>query len=176
MRPNDYLPITTPALNVRIVERAHDDLGEGEDIGPHGEGTNRSVYCDALAKRFGSPLGSYWCALAVSSWWTDAGAMLPPEPGSCESWRQWAFQTARFREAPSPGYAVLYGAPDHASHIGIIARLVNDPTALHGHRVVTIEGNASLGAYSRDGWIVAERTMNGDAVIGFVAPTIGEQS
>lgn len=171
MRPRDYLPAETREMNVQIVERAHDDIGSGEDIGANGLGTNRSRYCDAVNARFGSPIGSYWCANAASGWWKDAGAELPPTPGNCESWRQWAFRTNRFRDTPYPGYAVLYGTRTHASHIGIVARLVPDPTALHGYRVVTIEGNASLGGFTRDGWIVAERTLNAEALIGYVAPT-----
>lgn len=169
MRPRDYLP-GVAELQVRIVEAAHDDIGQGEDIGPDGKGTNRSAYVDRVNARFGSPLGSYWCANAVSGWWKDAGAELPPTPGLCESWRKWSFLTNRFRSAPRPGYAVLYGEATHASHIGIVARLVPDLTAAHGRRVIVIEGNTSLGEYSRDGWIVAEKTMNAEHLIGFVAP------
>lgn len=174
MKPRDFLPLDTRELNVRIVEHAHDDIGMGEDIGPDGKGTNLSRYCDRVNQRFGSPLKSYWCANAAAGWWKDAGAQLPPTPGSCESWRKWAFETNRFRDTPYPGYAVLYGVHDHASHIGIVARLVPDPKALHGYRVVTIEGNSSLGSFTRDGWIVAERTVNLDALIGYVAPTPAE--
>lgn len=171
MRPRDYLGTGVPELQIRIVEQAHDDIGEGEDIGPDGQGTNRSAYVDAVNRRFGSPLGSFWCANAVAGWWKDAGAVLPPNPGNCEAWRVWAFLRNQFREAPQPGYAVLYGEPGHAHHIGIVARLVPDPEAHWGRRVIVIEGNTSLGVYNRDGWIVAEKIMDPAHLIGFVAPT-----
>lgn len=170
MRPRDFLPPDTPPLRVQIVENAHDDIGSGENIGPDGQGTNRSFYVDAVNRRFGSPLGSYWCANAVAGWFADAGAQLPPVPGSCESWHQWAFRTDRFRSHPQPGYAVLYGTAAHASHIGIVAKLEPDPTAPLGRRVVVIEGNTSLGAFTRDGWIVAEKTLSREDLVGFVAP------
>ncbi len=170
MRPRDFLPPITPAMCVAIVEHAHDDVGSGEDIGPDGKGTNRSAFVDKVNQRFGSPLGSYWCANLVSGWWKDAGADLPPIPGQCESWRTWAFRTSRFRSAPQPGYAVLYGTLEHASHIGIVARLIPDPTALQRRRILVIEGNTSLGQYSRDGWIVAEKILDPTHLVGFVAP------
>lgn len=170
MRPRDFLSPATPPLHVNIVEAAHAEIGQGEDIGADGKGTNRSAYVDYVNQRFGSPLGSFWCANCVAGWWKDAGAQLPPIPGLCESWRQWAFRTNRFRDTPHPGYAVLYGDAKHASHIGIVARLVLDLTARHGRRVVVIEGNTSLGVYNRDGWIVAEKIMDADHLIGFVAP------
>jgi hypothetical protein len=171
MRPRDFLPRATPELQIRIVERAHDDIGSGEDLDAAGKGTNRSAYVDRVNQRFGSPLGSFWCANAVAGWWKDAGAVLPPNPGNCEAWRVWAFLRNQFREAPQPGYAVLYGEPGHAHHIGVVARLVADLTApAWGRRVLVIEGNTSLGVYNRDGWVVAEKIMDPTHLIGFVAP------
>jgi hypothetical protein len=135
MRPSDYLPTDTPALNLAIVERAHDDIGEGEDIGADGRGTNRSTYVDHVNSRFGSPLGSYWCANDVGGWWEDAGADIPPENvGEADAWRRWALATGRFAHDPKPGYAVLYGTPTHADHITVVARIVPDPTAPHGRQ------------------------------------------
>jgi hypothetical protein len=171
MTVRDFLPASTPELQVRIVEKATADLGSGEDLDGKGNGTNRSAYCDRINARFGSPLGSYWCANAAAGWWKDAGApALPPEPGSCESWRQWAFKTSRFRSSPRPGYAVLYGTAARANHITVVARVVKDPTALGGERVLDIGGNTSLGEYNRDGWIVAEKPVAREHLIGYVAP------
>jgi hypothetical protein len=170
MRPRDYLPADTPALNVAIVERAHDDIGSGEDIGPDGIGTNRSDYCDRVNARFGSPPGSYWCANAVGGWWMSAGACIPPVPGAADSWRVWGKQTGRWRTTPHPGYAVLYGARRYAEHVAVIARLVPDPTEPGGHRVLEIGGNSSLGRYDRDGWTVAEKAEDADRVLGYVSP------
>ena len=171
MRPADYLPPDTPALNVAIVEAAHDDIGEGETIDASGHGTNRSTFVDGVNSEFGSPLGSYWCANTVGHWWKKAGAEIPAsDVGAAETWRKWAFQTGRFNHAPCPGAAVLYGKTDHADHIGIVARLVPDPAAAGGHRVITIEGNTSLGGYNRDGWAVAEKTVDLPHLIGYVWP------
>lgn len=170
MRPRDYLPPGTPTLNVAIVERAHDDIGEGEDIGPDGKGTNRSVYVDRVNTRFGSPLGSYWCGNDVGGWWQDAGAEIPDVPGVAENWRVWAFKTRRFSHVPVPGAAVLYGTSTHAEHITVLARVVPDPTAPGGHRLIDIGGNTSLSQYSRDGFIVAEKGVALDRLIGYVHP------
>jgi hypothetical protein len=35
---------------------------------------------------------------------------------------------------------------------------------------MVIEGNTSLGVYNRDGWVVAEKIMDAEHRIGFVAP------
>jgi hypothetical protein len=112
MRPRDFLSPTTPELQIRIVERAHDDIGEGENIGPDGKGTNRSAYVDRVNQRFGSPLGSYWCANAVAGWWSDAGAQLPPNPGICESWR-----VVGVPDEPLPGSAAA-GLRRPLRHVG----------------------------------------------------------
>lgn len=170
MKPADYLPLDTPAVNVAIVTHAHDDIGEGENIGPDGKGTNRSAYVDRVNARFGSPIGSYWCGNDVGGWWKDAGAEIPEVPGVADNWRVWAFRTSRFRSKARPGYAALFGTPTHCEHIEMVARLVPDPTAAHGARVITIGGNTSLGSYNRDGWIVAEKICDSIHLVGFVSP------
>lgn len=170
MKPSDYLGADVPPLNVKIVECAHDDIGEGEDI-LNGQGTNRSEYVDHVNSRFGSPLGSYWCANDVGGWWEDAGADIPPDNvGSAETWHLWAKKTGRFRTAPYPGYAILYGTPAHVDHITIVARLVPDATVRWGVRVLEIGGNTSLGVYNRDGWTVAEKILDASHLVGFVSP------
>lgn len=170
MRPRDFLPPDTPTLNVAIVEKAHDDIGEGEDIGPSGKGTNRSAYVDGVNTLFGSPLGSYWCGNDVGKWWKDAGAEIPAVPGVANNWYVWAYHTGRFRSTAYPGYAALFGSPTHVEHIEIVARLVPDPTTTHGARVINIGGNTSLGGYTHDGWIVAEKICDASRLVGYVAP------
>jgi hypothetical protein len=132
MRPRDFLPPATPELQIRIVERAHDDIGEGEDIGADGKGTNRSAYVDRVNQRFGSPLGSFWCANAVAGWWKDAGAQLPPNPGTARRGASGRSFDESVPRSATAGYAVLYGEPGHAHHIGVVARLVPDLTAHWG--------------------------------------------
>lgn len=170
MRPTDYLGPTVPPLNVAIVERAHDDIGEGEDIGPNGQGTNRSEYVDAVNTLWGSPLGSYWCGNAVGKWFKDGGANTPSVPGDVDNWVRWAKKTRRWRLTPFPGYAIIYGVAGNAEHIALVSRLVPDPTASHGQRVVEIGGNTSLGKYNRDGWTVAQKIEESARVLGYVAP------
>jgi hypothetical protein len=170
MRPADYLPLDTPAVNLSIVEHAHDDIGEGENIGPDGKGTNQSEYCDRVNARFGSPKGSYWCGNSVGGWWVDGGAEIPHEPGVADNWRKWAHATGRYRTKPRPGYAALFGTAAHVEHIEAVAKVVPDPTATDGHRVIDIGGNTSLGKYNRDGWIVAEKICDAEHLVGFVSP------
>jgi hypothetical protein len=65
---------------------------------------------------------------------------------------------------------VLYGVNGKAEHIAVIARLVPDPTAAGGFRVLEIGGNTSLGKYNRDGWTVAEKIVESGRVLGYVSP------
>jgi hypothetical protein len=94
----------------------------------------------------------------------------PAEPGQLRVVARLGVPPESVPRAPQPGYAVLYGEPGHAHHIGVVARLVPDLTAHWGRRVLVIEGNTSLGVYNRDGWIVAEKIMDPTHLIGFVAP------
>lgn len=168
MRPRDYLPPDLAPVRLAVVEAAHDDIGECEEP----PGSNRGRYPDLVNQEFGSPLGSYWCANAVGHWWKKAGAGRPPVVGSTKSWLAWAKITGRFRPSrPEPGDAVLYGAHGVPEHIGIVARVVDDPASPGGRRVVTIEGNTSLGAYDRNGWIIDQKPETAARVIGYVSPT-----
>lgn len=154
-----WLPSSTPALNRAIVKRALCDVGICE-IPP---GSNRSGRIDEYVKAVGSPLGSYWCAAFVAAVWREAGAETPPrDAASCDAWKRWAFETSRFDSKPVLGAVVLYGTHDDASHCGIIVRLA--PLTL------TVEGNTSLGGYSRNGVAVDLKEMNGPRVLGFVHP------
>jgi hypothetical protein len=157
-----------PELHRRIVAFAHADIGEGEDP----PGSNRGRYPDLVNQEFGSPLGSYWCANSTAHNWRKAGAPeLPPIPGLCESWHQWARRTGRFTLEPAPGRAVLYSADGkRADHIGTIERVVRDPEAPKGRRVVTIEGNTSLAQYDRNGWIIDQKPENTPRVLGYIDP------
>lgn len=163
----DFLPDDLPALNRRIVEYAHADIGECEEP----PGSNRGRYPDTVNAEFGSPPGSYWCANAAAHQWKHAGAGLPPVPGSCESWHQWAKVANRLVDVPVPGAAVLYSADGkRADHIGIVERVVPDPEAPKGRRVMTIEGNTSLTAYDRNGWVMDQKAENTQRVLGYIHP------
>jgi hypothetical protein len=174
--PRSYLLLDgcQSELHIRAVECAHADIGQGELLDDKGRGTNRSPYVDGVNRRFGSPLGSFWCGNAVGGWWQDAGAALPPVPGDCDSWLAWAFKTNRFRTKPHPGYAALYGTMKDASHIELVSRTMRDPTSAWSLRTQVIGGNCSLGAFTRDGWVVAQRSVNMERLIGFVAMLPGD--
>jgi hypothetical protein len=109
---------------VRIVERAHDDIGEGEDLDASGQGTNRSAYCDRVNARFGSPLGSPWCANAGAGWWKDGGRRSCRRTGELRIVAPVGVPHGIASATPQPGYAVLYGDGARASIWELVARLV----------------------------------------------------
>jgi hypothetical protein len=162
------LPPTTPAICVAIIRRAQQDI----PILENPIGSNRSPEIDAMCKRFGVPLASYWCALWASNVWKDAGAEIPPvdngkawHPAIAETWHQWALHTGRFAARPQLGYAPLYGTrgvgPAH--HIGCcvvsIAPILMD-----------LEGNTSEAGFSREGELTGLKRVDTDRLIGYVAP------
>jgi hypothetical protein len=163
MRPRDFLPPATPELRIRIVERAHDDIGEGENIGPDGRGheSERVRRSRESALRLATRLVLVReCRRRLVE--GRRRALLPPNPGNCESWRSGRSRRIVPRQ-PQPGYAVLYGEPGHAhAHRHRRAARAGSHGA-HGRRVLVIEGNTSLGQYNRDGWVVAEKIMDADA-------------
>lgn len=137
-------------------------------------GSNRSPEIDAMCKRWGVPLASYWCALLAADCWKDSGAEVPPvsnskawHPAIAETWHQWALETGRFSMTPQFGYAVLYGANGRgpAEHIGVcvvsLAPILMD-----------IEGNTSLAGYGRNGVIAGDKPVDTDRLIGYIAPFV----
>jgi hypothetical protein len=142
-----------PAVDARhlhaIIRRAQRDI----PILENPIGSNRSPEIDAMCKRFGVPLASYWCALWTSDVWKDAGAEIPPvtmskawHPAMAETWHQWAFDTGRFVAKPQLGYATLYGTQRpqaRASHR--LLRRVDDADP-DGPR-----GQYQRGRFSREG-------------------------
>lgn len=140
----------------RVVVRALEDVFLLETP----PGSNRSATIDEYNTRWGVPLGSPYCASALSSWLADTGYVVPPKrgdrwwaehglpreygPASTDAWYAWALRVGRFVDHPRPGYAVLYGHGQDASHIGLVIR--TDPL------LMTIEANTSLdGQFNREG-------------------------
>lgn len=154
-----WLDATTPALHAAIVRRALLDVGLCE-MPP---GSNRSQRIDEYNTATGAPVGSYWCASAVTAWWRESGADVPSHSAaSCDAWLAWAHATARFTATPSPGDVVLYGTPADASHCGVVVRV--SPLLL------SVEGNTSLGGFDRNGVAVDLKLVNTPRVIGYVSP------
>lgn len=161
-----WLGETTPRLILEICRRAVLDVGICE-LPP---GSNRSGRIDEYNRLAGVAVGSYWCASAVRAWWSEGAAAagvvqpLPPYPASCDSWMAWAHATGRWSQTPRPGFAVLYGKPTDAVHIGCIVRATP--------RVLSIEGNTQFGGeFDRNGWAIAMKLVNPTRVVGYVSPT-----
>ncbi len=153
-------------LAAAIIQRAQKDIPIMEDP----IGSNRSPEIDAMCKRWGSPLGSAWCALWTASVWADAGADVPPthgdmHPARAESWRVWALSTGRFTHVPTQGAAVLYGSGGHepAHHIGCCVLTVKP-------LLRALEGNTTDSGFSREGELTAIKPVNTDRLIGYVLP------
>lgn len=123
-------------LERRVAWRALQDVGLVEEP----LGSNRGRRIDAMARRGGSPLGSYWCALWVGEVLADCGLGVPPGYGSCDAWAPWVVDGL-----PSDHVAVvLYGTADDLVHIGLQVR--RSPIRL------TVEGNRGLaGSGTRNG-------------------------
>jgi len=125
----------TPLLNRSIAARASVDVGLLEEP----PGSNRSPVIDSYLNAVRSPLGSSWCAAAVTAWFRDCGAVIPASAaGACESWYSMAKERGRIAPTPAIGYAVLYdlartGYPDH---MGVVVR--TDPL------VLTVEANTIM--------------------------------
>lgn len=162
------IPPRTPAICEAIVRRAQRDI----PILENPIGSNRSPEIDAMCKRFGVPLASYWCALWTADVWKDAGAEIPPvsnskgwHPAIAETWRQWAFETQRFTSRPQLGYAVLYGTKGGkpAHHIGCC--IVSTAPIL-----MDFEGNTSEAGFSREGELTGLKRVDTDRLIGYIAP------
>jgi hypothetical protein len=147
-------------LGRAIVRRAIMDLGLCE-IPP---GSNRSPRIDGYLKAVGSPVGSPWCAAALSAWWRESGAEVPPKlAGSVDAWRAWGKATGRWSRAPIPGAAAVYGTPEDASHIEVVARV--------SPQLLLVGGNVGLGSFTREGWVVDLRPLAVDRLLGFIHPT-----
>lgn len=122
-----WLAADTPLLNRSIVARAQVDIGLVEKP----LGSNRNPVFDGYAKRFGSPLGSPYCALSAGAWLDDVGARIPDrDVGAVAAWYEMGKLRGTLTQTRRVGYLVIYdfGAPGVPDHIGIVA--VDDPLAL----------------------------------------------
>src|SRR6266566_2902695 len=77
-------------------------------------GSNRGPEIDAWATEFGSPLGSFWCALAVAKARKVGGLWIPSEDaGSCDEWVYEGKRAGLASLHPVPGAAVLHTSGQH---------------------------------------------------------------
>ena len=136
-------------------------------------GSNRSPEIDALCRKWGIPLGSYWCAVLAADVWSVAGAEVPPtngdsHPARCESWRRWALATGRFSATPGLGYAVLYGegGKEPAEHMGVAIASIHP-------LMYDFEGNTADAAsrqFTRNGELATLKMVDVNRVVGYVSP------
>ena len=135
--------------------------------------SNRSPEIDAMCRRFGVPLGSYWCALLAADVWKDEGASIPPvddargwHPAKAETWRRWALDQRLFTTTPVHGAAVLYGrdgSHEPAEHIGAAVASI-DPV------LMDFEGNTSGAGFSHNGELATLKPIDTGRLIGYVLP------
>ena len=137
-------------------------------------GSNRGPEIDSWATEFGSPLGSYWCALAVGKARKAGGLWIPLDNvGACNEWVLQGTKDGLTTTTPVPGAAVVYGNATHvaggrydgqldAVHIGIVLRV--DPVLL------SIEGNTTIEGESRNGWIQTLKEVNKAHVLTYILP------
>ena len=137
-------------------------------------GSNRGPEIDAWCQEFRSPLGSYWCAIAVGKARKAGGLWIPSEcVGACNEWVCQATKDGLTTMTPIPGAAVVYGNGTHveggpydgqldAVHIGIVLRV--EPV------VLSIEGNTTIEGESRNGWIQTLKEVDRAHVLTYVLP------
>lgn len=158
-------------LGYRIIERAFCDLGILEVP----NGSNRGTRLDAMNRRAGTPLGSWWCALWLGLVWADAGALVPQNFPGTDYWLPHV-KDGREKAKPEPGDAILYGLKKagpvvtwgDAHHIGVVARVAD--VAAGQRFMLTIEGNRGYAGTTNDGNAVDIGPVTRRDILGFVSP------
>jgi len=155
-------------------------------------GSNRGPFPDHVAREFGSPLGSAWCALAAGHLRAWAGLATPPRPlvGSCDAWRDWAEDTgrwvsagalvgprARLTLATAPALSVvlyttwqlLTDGPYRGRYDAVHAGVLLEPARAGGSRS-NWEGNTSADRFDRNGGAAAVKPVHRTWFYGLVLP------
>jgi hypothetical protein len=168
------MPASLRALVTDDVAKAVDFALLNIGVCEEPPGSNRGPEIDAWCKEFGSPLGSYWCAISVGKARKEGGLWVPDrDVGSCDEWSLQAERTGRLSRIPEIGSAVLYtngarivngryaGRLDIV-HIGLVMRVV--PV------LQSVEGNTTLGKYDRNGYTQTHKEVDLKRVAGYVLP------
>jgi hypothetical protein len=167
-RAGGYIRRELPPLHWTILERAWRDA----EIAETPPGSNRGTRIETYLRRASVPESvidrgrGYWCAAWLGAVWADAGAAVPPGYASCDSWVAWATHEGTWIPkggAPIEGCAVLYGVPGDASHIGLVTRW-------DAHYTRALEGNSTSDGFSREGTLVAFKSISMSRVLGYVRP------
>ncbi len=157
-------------LGYRIVQRAFCDLGILEVP----NGSNRGTRLDAMNKRAGTPLGSWWCAIWAGLVFADCGAMVPENFPGTDYWLPFVKPS----QTPAVGDAIIYGLKKpgpvvtwgDAHHIGIVVRL-REPGQGQNF-LLTIEGNRGYAGTTNDGNAVDIGPCMRSDVLGYVSPRL----
>ena len=165
----------TTAAPANAVQKALDFALRHVGVCEDPIGSNRGPEIDAWATEFGSPLGSFWCALAVGKARKEGGLWIPShDVGSCDEWVSQAERNGLLVDDAEPGAAVIYtnrnrikvgryaGQLD-AVHIGLVLR--TRPVLL------SIEGNTVIGPFDRNGFVQALKEVDTSRVLGYVGPS-----
>jgi hypothetical protein len=169
MIPKELLQ-TESSLVIAILQASSDLIGVCEDP----PGSNRGPDIDDWAKKFGSPLGSFWCALMQGEIADRSKSWRPTQNvGSCDEWYLQGEKAGLIIKEPRPGAIVLYtngqlltsgpykGRKD-AVHIGRVQRAKPAQMA--------IEGNTTLGKYDRNGFVCTLKAIETARVLCYLAP------
>lgn len=137
-------------------------------------GSNRGPELDQWCREAGSPLGSYWCAIAVWKARQAGGLWVPThDVASCDEWLYQGFRASKVISEPCHGAVVLYtngkiipsgrynGQKDMV-HVGLVVRT--------RPKLFSIEGNTTLGKYDRDGYVQTLKEVDAARVHAYIAP------
>src|SRR5258708_30246499 len=104
MIPGSLAPQVSPHVRAAL-DFALTNIGVCEDP----PGSNRGPEIDAWASEFGSPLGSFWCALAVGKARKEGGLWIPShDVGACDEWGYQGKRAGLLSITPVPGAPLLY--------------------------------------------------------------------
>jgi len=157
---------------LRALDFALENIGVCEDP----VGSNRGPEIDAWTRELGSPVGSFWCAIAVAKARKEGGLWIPAhDAGACNEWLYEARLLRLTSDTPVPGAAVLYtnrvpvASGPYAGqldvvHIGLVLRVT--PV------LMSIEGNTTLGKYDRNGYVQTLKEVDRSRVMCYVLPGV----
>jgi len=159
----------------RALDFALTNIGVSEEP----PGSNRGPEIDAWTRELGSPLGSFWCAIAVAKARKEGGLWIPHMmAGTCNEWVYEAEGIGLLLENPVPGAAVVYtnhvriagGRYDgqlQAVHVGLVLR--DEPV------LMSIEGNTTLGRFDRNGYVQTLKEVDRSRVLCYIAPDLATE-
>lgn len=161
---------TESSLVISILQASTDLIAVRE----RPKGSNRGEDIDRWAKKFGSPLGSYWCALMQGEVADRSESWRPArDAGSCDEWYLQGERAGLVTTAPRPGAIVLY-----TNHTRLASgRYAGRLDAVHIGRVIqpepdalAIEGNTTLGKFDREGFVCTLKAIDKARVLCYLAP------